>query len=125
MNYITIEDVDNLLGVDWTTQDKKAISVVQANTWLNARKICLPDDTVPDAILLAGANLAKLSSENKLYQNIDGVVKREKVKADTVEVETEYKDGSESAVSGDIQFINDLIAPYLCRGLSLTARICK
>ena len=125
MNYITIEDVDKLLGADWTAQDKKAMSVVQANAWLNARKICLHNDIVPDAILLAGANLAKLSSENKLYQTLDGVVKREKVKADTVEVETEYKDGSESIVSGDIQFINDLIAPYLCRGFSLTARICK
>lgn len=32
--YITIQDVDELLGDTWTAADKKGKAVLQANTWM-------------------------------------------------------------------------------------------
>lgn len=34
--YITIQDVDELLGDTWTAADKKGKAVLQANTWMTA-----------------------------------------------------------------------------------------
>ena len=34
--YITVADVDAILGSDWTTEDKKARSVMQANAYLTS-----------------------------------------------------------------------------------------
>ena len=63
MNFITIADVDTILGADWTTADKKADSVFKANAWLSAKKFCKSLDPMPEPIKQAGAYLAKLSAK--------------------------------------------------------------
>ena len=50
MIFVTIEDVDTILGATWAAQDKKALSVQDANDWLNGMKLCKglePEDTTP------------------------------------------------------------------------------
>ncbi|MBP4773501.1 hypothetical protein ITD52_21535, partial [Acinetobacter baumannii] len=49
-----------------------------------------------------------------LYQGQEQALKRKKVKADTVETEKEYQDGSVK-LSAIEQFILDLIKPYCKR----------
>lgn len=128
MIFITVEEVDTLLGSDWTTSDKKASSVLQANTWLSAKKFCRGiEPTIDDAIKLAAANLASLSSSGLLYvTKTDGTVTEKTVKADTVQVTKKYAEGQEVGKSSEMQFIDDLLKPFLCGGVgAISARVCK
>lgn len=128
MIFITVEEVDTLLGSGWTTSDKKASSVLQANTWLSAKKFCRGiEPTIDDAIKLAAANLASLSSSGLLYvTKTDGTVTEKTVKADTVQVTKKYAEGQEVGKSSEMQFIDDLLKPFLCGGVgAISARVCK
>lgn len=125
-DYITIADVDNEFGVDWTTADKKPLAVKQANAWLSAKKFCYDFDHTPNAIIEAGAYLARLSATDGLFiTTSEGVVTEKRVKADSVEVQKKYAEGQETGKSADMQYIDVLLAPYLCKGLGGSARVCK
>lgn len=127
MIFITKTDVDSILGVEWTTEDKKALAVNQANVWLSTKSFCSGlTPTVDDAIKQAGANLALLSSQNLLYvSRTDGVVTEKSVKADTVAVTKKYAEGSETGKSAEMMFIDDLLRPFLCKGGAVNTWVCK
>lgn len=127
MIFVTIEEVDTILGSNWTTQDKKAMAVNQANVWLSAKKFCKGLNPIADDLKQAGAYLAQLSSQGKLYEaQSDGVVVEKKVKADTVEVQKKYASGQEKGKSSEMQFIDDLLKPFLCGGVgSVNGWVCK
>lgn len=56
--YITVADVDALLGATWTTEEKKPRAVLMANTWLT--NLHLPEfDPVPEDVIQAGAEVAR------------------------------------------------------------------
>ena len=127
MIFITTTDVDTILGSTWTTEDKKALAVNQANVWLSTKSFCNGiTPTVDDAIKQAGANLALLSSQNLLYvSRSDGVVTEKSVKADTVAVTKKYAAGSETGKSAEMMFIDDLLRPFLCKGGAVNTWVCK
>ena len=127
MIFITTTDVDTILGSTWTTEDKKALAVNQANVWLSTKNFCSGiTPTVNDAIKQAGANLALLSSQNLLYvSRTDGVVIEKSVKADTVAVTKKYAAGSETGKSAEMMFIDDLLHPFLCKGGAVNTWMCK
>ena len=127
MIFITTTDVDAILGSTWTTEDKKALAVNQANVWLSTKSFCSGiTPTVDNAIKQAGANLALLSSQNLLYvSRSDGVVTEKSVKADTVAVTKKYAEGSETGKSAEMMFIDDLLRPFLCKGGAVNTRVCK
>lgn len=128
MIFITVEEVDTLLGSAWTTSDKKASSVLQANTWLSAKRFCRGIEPVIDnAIKIAAAYLASLSSSGLLYvTKTDGTVTEKTVKADTIQVTKKYADGQEVGKSLEMQFVDDLLKPFLCGGVgAISARVCK
>lgn len=128
MIFITVEEVDTLLGSAWTTSDKKASSVLQANTWLSAKKFCRGIEPVIDnTIKIAAAYLASLSSSGLLYvTKTDGTVTEKTVKADTIQVTKKYADGQEVGKSLEMQFVDDLLKPFLCGGVgAISARACK
>lgn len=127
MIFITTTDVDTILGSTWTTEDKKALAVNQANVWLSSKSFCSGiAPTVDDAIKQAGANLALLSSQNLLYVGrSDGVVTEKSVKADTVAVTKKYAEGSETGKSAEMMFIEDLLRPFLCKGGAVNTWVCK
>ena len=127
MIFITTTDVDTILGSTWTTEDKKALAVNQANVWLSTKSFCSGiTPTVDDAIKQAGANLALLSSQNLLYvSRSDGVVAESTVKADTVQVTEKYVAGYEQGKSAEMMFIDDLLRPFLCRGGAVNTWVCK
>lgn len=127
MIFVTIEEVDTILGIDWTTQDKKAMAVNQANVWLSAKKFCKGLDPIADDLKQAGAYLAQLSSTGKLYETqSDGTVTEKSVKADTVSVTKKYASGQEKGKSSEMLFIDDLLKPFLCGGVgSVNGWVCK
>ena len=110
MAYITVEQVDSLLGSEWADPAAKTLAVQQANDWLTAKGV--PVDVDDDRITRAGAYLAKMAAAGTLYADTRGDVKRKRVKAGSVESETEYADGSR-AVLGDMAYVNDLLKPWL------------
>ena len=121
--YVTVDDVDTKLGADWEGTGDKARAVLDANTWLTARRVRL-SDPVNDDVVMAGALLAQEAANGRLYADTDGAVKRERVRADTVEVETEYQDGAQ-AQTGALSMISDLLAPYLPKtnGVTILKRL--
>lgn len=110
MVYITVEQVDSLLGSEWADPAAKPLAVQQANDWLTAKGV--PVDADDDRITRAGAYLAKMAAAGTLYADTRGDVKRKRVKADSVESETEYADGSRAAL-GDMAYVTDLLKPWL------------
>lgn len=128
MIFITTAEADTILGSAWTTVDKKDNAVFMANVWLSAKKFCRGiEPTIDDAIKIAAANLASLSSQGLLYvTKTDGTVTEKTVKADTVQVTKKYADGQEVGKSSEMQFIDDLLKPFLCGVVgSISARVCK
>lgn len=110
MPFITAEQVDSLLGSDWAEEAAKPLAVQMANDWLRAKGV--PADVDDDRIVRAGAYLAKMAAAGTLYADSEGAVKSERVKADTVEVDTTYQDGAK-VVLGDLKYVNDLLKPWL------------
>lgn len=126
MQFIEVSDVDLILGDTWTTTDKKAKAVLQANTWLSTKKFCSGLDPINDAIKQAGALLAQMASQNLLYvSRTDGIVTEKSVKADTVAVTKKYAAGSETGKSAEMMFIDDLLRPFLCKGGAVNTWVCK
>lgn len=108
--YITVEQVDSLLGSDWAPPAAKPLAAQMANDWMLAQG--LPTDVDDERITRAGAYLAKMAAAGTLYADSEGAVKSESVKADTVSVSTEYQDGAR-AVAGDMLYIRDLLRTWL------------
>lgn len=128
MIFVTIEEVDAILGENWTGQDKKAMAVNQANVWLSSKRFCKGiQPTIDDSIKQAGAYLANLSAKGLLYvSRTDGLVSEKTVKADTVQVTKKYAEGQETAISSEMLFIDDILKPFICSGVvSFNSRICK
>ena len=127
MIFATVEEVDLILGSDWTTQDKKAMAVNQANVWMSAKRFCSGLDPINEQLKQATAYAAQLSANGKLYETrSEGVVKSKRVKADTVEVQKEYAEGQEVGKSSEMLFIDDLLKPFLCGGVGkISGWVCK
>lgn len=126
MIFVTIEDVDAILGDTWTTQDKKALSVNDANTWLSKKSFCNGLKPIADGLKQAGAYLARLSANNGLYVTKEAVVTEKTVSAQSgTSVTKKFATGQETAVSADMLRVLDLISPYECKGFGFNTRVCK
>lgn len=111
MDYITIAQVDDLLGADWAAEDKKARAVLMANTWLTAKS--LPHlNPVPDAVIQAGAEIAREAADGKLYGTEEREVVSTSVKAGPVTTAKTFAEGARVVTSGEA-FALALIRPYL------------
>lgn len=94
ITYITVEDVNSILGATWTDESKKAKSVLMANTWMNGLNLKLPCDKathetiIPDDVKQAGAYAALAAANGGLYQQKtdSGVLLSKTVDADDVSV---------------------------------------
>ncbi|PRA53174.1 MULTISPECIES: protein singed [Pseudomonas] len=116
--YITVADVDAILGSDWTTEDKKARSVMQANAYLTSLNLVGVDmDSIPVEVKQAGAELAKVASEGKLYQQkTEGSLEAKTVKAGSVTTSKTFASIDTSkliAQPGDVQFALALLNPWM------------
>lgn len=126
MIFITTTDVDTILGSTWTTEDKKALAVLDANTWLSEKSFCKGLDPIAEEIKQAAAYLARLSSQDLLYvTRTDGLVSESTVKADTVQVTEKYVAGYEQGKQADLQRVESLLNPFLCKGGAINTWVCK
>lgn len=84
--YITVADVDAILGAEWAAEEKKAQAVMEANAYMTALNLTGIDmDAIPDAVKMAGAQLAKCAAAGNLYvQRTEGSLESKTVKAGTV-----------------------------------------
>jgi hypothetical protein len=111
MDFITIAQVDSLLGVEWTTEDKKPRAVLMSNTWLNER-VRQEFSEVPSAIVQAGAEIAREAALGTLYGAKDREVISETKTVDAVSKSATYSQGS-SAISAGEAFALALLKPFM------------
>lgn len=115
--YITVADVDAILGADWTTEDKKARAVLQANAYLTSLNLVGVDmDAIPEEVKQAGAELAVVASQGKLYQqHTEGSLEAKTVKAGSVTTSKTFAsiDSSKTTSLPDgVQFALGLLQPW-------------
>ncbi len=110
-DYITIAQVDGLLGSGWTTEDKKARAVLMANTWLSAKPLPAFDE-VPAAVVQAGAEIAREAAAGNLYAAAETGVLSKSVEADGVSSSKTYASNARKVTAGEA-FALALLAPLL------------
>ncbi|MFX5629709.1 hypothetical protein ABTD72_15885 [Acinetobacter baumannii] len=114
MSFITEQEaIEHVEGFDALSVSDKAQFLQMADAYLLARNVKPYEDVtqVPEPLKTASYQIIKGIIKGDLYQGQEQVLKRKKVKADTVETEKEYQDGSVK-LSAIEQFILDLIKPY-------------
>ncbi|UHC81664.1 protein singed [Pseudomonas sp. NIBR-H-19] len=121
--YITLADVDTILGSTWTTEDKKVRAVMQANAYLTSLKLVGIDmDAIPEDVKLAGAELAVVASQGKLYQqHTEGSLEAKTVKAGSVTTSKTFAsfDSSKTiALPDGVQFALALLNPWMASAFS-------
>jgi hypothetical protein len=121
--YITVADVDAILGASWAPDDKKARAVLQANAYMTSLNLVGVDmDAIPEEVKQAGAELAVVASEGKLYQQqTEGSLEAKTVKAGSVTTSKTFAsiDTSKSTALPDgVQFALGLLAPWRVSGFS-------
>ncbi|APE99602.1 hypothetical protein [Pseudomonas putida] len=109
--YITVEQVDALLGPTWAPDDQKARAVLMANTWLT--NLGLPEfDPVPDDVIQAGAEIAREAAAGNIYGSKETGVLSKSVDADGVSSSKTYSESSRAISAGE-SFALALLAHYL------------
>ena len=121
--YITVADVDAILGATWTTEDKKARAVLQANAYLTSLNLVGVDmDAIPDEVKQAAAELAVVASQGKLYQqHTEGSLEAKTVKAGSVTTSKTFAsiDSSKSTSLPDgVQFALGLLGQWRASSFS-------
>jgi len=113
-DYITIAQVDGLLGSDWTTEDKKARAVLMANVWLSAKPLPAFEE-VPAAVVQAGAEIAREAATGALYRATETGVLSKSVEAGGVSSSKTFSATARAVTAGE-SFALALLAPYLSAG---------
>lgn len=114
-DFITVADVDQKLGPDWAGTGDAVLTVAMANAWLTARIKRTVPDPVPDAIVSAGAQVAKLAAAGQLYKDTQREVQSKTVSAQAgTSTSKTYVAGSVDRSAGE-NFALDLIAPWIRR----------
>lgn len=110
--YITVADVDELLGPGWAGTGDPVMSVMQANAWLTSKiKRPVPAE-VPAEIKQAGAQAAKVASTGGLYKSTERETVSEMVSATSgTSVSETYVQGSVALSAGE-NFALALITPW-------------
>jgi len=114
-DFITVADVDQALGLGWAGDGDAVLAVSMANAWLSAKIKRLVPEPVPDAIVTAGAQVAKLAAAGQLYKDTQREVQSKSVSAQSgTSTSKTYVVGSVDRSAGE-NFALDLIAPWIRR----------
>lgn len=93
MSFITQQEVESILGADFAPDSDKARLILLSNTWMK-NQIGFVPDPIHENLKLASCEIIKGILAKVIYNGQDQVLKRKKVKADSVESEKEFQDGS-------------------------------
>ncbi|NIE73000.1 hypothetical protein F3J45_00780 [Pantoea sp. Ap-967] len=114
-DFIAVADVDQKLGQGWEGDGDAVLAVAMANAWLTAKIKRAVPDPVPDAIVSAGAQVAKLAAAGQLYKDTQREVQSKTVSAQAgTSTSKTYVAGSVDRSTGE-NFALDLIAPWTRR----------
>lgn len=114
-DFITVADVNEKLGAGWAGTGDAVLAVAMANAWLTAKIKRTVPEAVPDAIVTAGVQVAKLAAEGKLYKDTQREVQNKTVSAQSgTSTSKTYVAGSVERSTGE-NFALDLIAPWTHR----------
>ncbi|MBE5254516.1 protein singed [Mixta mediterraneensis] len=119
MIYITVSDVDDILGTSWTDDSKKAKAVLQANAYMTALNLQnMPDNPVPDDVKQAGAYIASVAASGNLYKqkSDSGLVTSKSVKAGSTQVTKSFAaldSSSSSLLDPDLQLALAMLQPWM------------
>jgi len=114
-DFITVADVDAQLGPDWAGTGDAVLAVAMANAWLTAKINRPVADPTPDAIKLAGAQVAKEAAAGNLYKATQKEVLSKTVSAQSgTSVSKTYAEGSTDLSAGE-NFALALLAPWIKR----------
>ena len=114
-DFITVADVDAQLGPDWAGTGDAVLAVAMANAWLTAKINRPVADPTPDAIKLAGAQVAKEAAAGNLYKATQKEVLSKTVSAQSgTSVSKTYAEGSTDLSAGE-NFALALLAPWVKR----------
>ena len=109
--YITVAQVNELLGATWVPEDQKARAVLMANTWLT--NLGLPEfDPVPGDVIQAGAEIAREAAAGNIYDSVETGVLSKSVDADGVSSSKSYSASSRKISAGE-SFAMALLSHYL------------
>ncbi|MBK0003370.1 protein singed [Erwinia sp. S38] len=117
--YITLQDVDGILGSSWAAADKKSKAVLQANTWMTGLNLQdIEPENIPDTVKQAGAYAASVAAAGNLYQQKtdSGVVTSKSVEADDVKVSrtfAELSTTSTALLDPDLQLALAMLKPWM------------
>lgn len=121
--FVSVADVDGLLGEAWSAAEAKDRAVLMANVWLGNQG--LPElDPVPDTWKQAGAEIAKEAATGKLYAAIETGVLSKAVDADGVSVSKTFSATAKNLSAGEV-FALALIKPWLSKrsGVMMLKRV--
>lgn len=93
MSFITQHEAESVLGADFAPDSDKARLILLSNTWMK-NQIGFVPDPIHENLKLASCEIIKGILAKMIYNGQDQVLKRKKVKADSVESEKEFQDGS-------------------------------
>ncbi|AQS50548.1 hypothetical protein PAEH1_01470 [Paenalcaligenes hominis] len=121
--FVSVVDVDMLLGESWATTEAKDRAVLMANVWLGNKG--LPEiEPIPNAWKQAGAEIAKEAAAGKLYAATETGVLSKAVDADGVSVSKTYSATAQNLSAGEA-FALALIKPWLTKrsGVMMLKRV--
>lgn len=111
-DFITVADVDTQLGPDWAGTGDPVLAVTMANAWLMAKINRPVADPTPDAVKLAGAQVAKEAAAGNLYKATQKEVLSKTVSATSgTSVSKTYAEGSTDLSAGE-NFALALLVPW-------------
>ncbi|HBQ89177.1 MAG TPA: hypothetical protein DD803_06915 [Alcaligenes faecalis] len=114
MEYVTVPEVDELMGQSWAAEDKKARAVLLANAWMGEQR--LPSlDPMPQQWKQAGAEVAVEAAADRLYRATEVGVTSKSVKADTVESSKTFAINYQQLTTGE-RIALALLKPWIGRG---------
>jgi hypothetical protein len=93
MSFITIEDANRILGSDFAPEGDKARLILLANTWMKNEIGFVPDPIDP-LLQDAACEIVKGIIAGVIYSGVSRQTTSERVKADSVEVEESFVEGS-------------------------------
>ena len=93
MSFITIEDANRILGSDFVPEGDKARLILLANTWMK-NEIGFVPDPIDSLLQDAACEIVKGIKSGVIYSGISRQTTSERVKADSVEVEESFVEGS-------------------------------
>ena len=121
--YITVADVDEILGTSWAGEAAKPKAVLQANAYLTALNLQGITGATPDDVKQAGAYIASVAAAGNLYkQKTDsGLVTSKSVKAGSAQVTKSFASldsTSSSLLDPDLQLALAMLQPWRSNALA-------